>query len=319
MYKHLKLLLISGILIILSGCTNTIQYITPPKESLLVPKDKVRIIVERADAFILSGISHQLIDNGTVVGILGNGGVLKWERDLSNLHLIGKKYEGAYDIKIGSDAYGVIGGETYHFYIDLSELSPDAHKLKLRSGVTKTISKSSQIDINTTQKENFAEEIIQYESTNNLEGLKQFTEKYPQSALLIKDPLLRLTLIGPKEMKIGDILKHLKNGKSEIILISLIKQQEIPYTKFTIEEVEMLTKMGLSDLIIATIIDTTTQLLRDEKLQAEQERYLSIQQNTIPPQTPIIQKSQNESDTIMNEVSKEVTKQGIKFLLDQLF
>ena len=317
----MKTWILISLLILLNGCTATLQHVSLPNETLPVPQDKVRVIVERADAFILSGISHQIFDNGTTIGILGNGGVLKWDRDMSDLHLLGTKHEGAYDFKIESDEYGVIGGETYRFYIDLSDLSADAYKLKLRSGAIrppndhKPALSLSPSDTNITHKENLAEEVNRFESANDLEGLKNYTEAHPQAALLIQDPLLRLTLIGPKEMKIGDILKHLKNGKSEILLISLIKQQEIPYKKFTIEEIDTLTKMGLPESVIVAIIDTTTQLLRDEKLRTEQERYLLIQQK----QTPQMPPSSSGSDAIMNEVGKEVTKQGIKFLLDQLF
>lgn len=318
-------IIIGWSVIILTGCTSTVQYVPSPNEAFPPPKDQVRVIVERADAFILSGISHQLSDNNTAIGILGNGGVLKWDRDTSNLHLFGKKHEGAYDFPIESDPFSVVGGETYRFYIDLSDLSPDAHKLKLRSGVTRplntqpaaTIVPSQQND--TLTNDPYAEQVNRYETLNDLEGLKSYTEEHPPAAHLIKDPLIRLTFIGPKKMKIGDILKYLKEGKSETLLISLIKQQETPYKKFTIEEIDSLLQMGLPDTVIAAIIDTTTQLLRDEKLRTEQERYLLIHQNALKQQNVTSQPAQTGSDTIMNEVGKEVTKQGIKFILEQLF
>ena len=115
------------------------------------------------------------------------------------------------------------------------------------------------------------------------------------------------------------------SGKSELILLSMIKQQEVPYKKFTLQEIDLLVKMGLTDKVIAAMIDVTTSLLHDEKLRKQQEYYLEEQkkivaskQSTTTYQTTQNQMQQQPHDTT-EKVKNEVIKQGVGILLDQLF
>ncbi|MBI3874199.1 MAG: ankyrin repeat domain-containing protein, partial [Arcobacter sp.] len=58
----------------------------------------------------------------------------------------------------------------------------------------------------------------------DFEGLKLLTEKNPNYVNYISNDELRIMLTGPKGMKVGDIKKLLKNGKSDTIVVSLIKR-----------------------------------------------------------------------------------------------
>lgn len=176
----------------------------------------------------------------------------------------------------------------------------------------------------TLQQENLKKEVNTLETSKNYNGLKEYTDKYPNAVYYINDELLRLAMTGPKGLKVGDLREYIQNGKSELILLSMIKQQELPYKKFTLHEIDLLVQMGLTDKVISTMIDLTTNLLRDEKLQKQQEYYLQEQKNIAAKQPPVIyQTTQNQSQQQPNDaadkVKNEVIKQGVGILLDQLF
>ena len=167
------------------------------------------------------------------------------------------------------------------------------------------------------------QEVDKLLTANDYNGLKAYTEKNPNAVYYIKDEVMRLALTGPKGLKVGDIREYLQNGKSERILLSMIKQQEVPYKKFTLEEIDVLLDMGLTEEIVAALIDETTELLRNEKLKQQQDFYLAEQKKVAAqPQTVVYQNTQapqQEQNPVVNKVQDEVIKQGVGILLDQLF
>lgn len=167
------------------------------------------------------------------------------------------------------------------------------------------------------------QEVDKFLADNDYNGLKKYTDANPNAVYYIKDEVMRLALTGPKGLKVGDIREYLQNGKSELILISMIKQQEVPYKKFTLPEIDILLKMGLSENVIAALIDETTELLRNEKIRQQQEFYMAEQKKVAAqPQTVIYQNTQTEQpqqNQVVDKVTNEVIKQGVGILLDQLF
>ena len=69
---------------------------------------------------------------------------------------------------------------------------------------------------------------------NDYLGLKTYTNNHPTAAYFIKSKAMRLMFTGPKGMKVGDIRKLVKEGRSETIVVSLIKRVETPYKAFTL-------------------------------------------------------------------------------------
>ncbi|MDD2697194.1 MAG: ankyrin repeat domain-containing protein [Arcobacteraceae bacterium] len=157
----------------------------------------------------------------------------------------------------------------------------------------------------------------------DFEGLKLLTEQNPNSVNYIQNDELRLMLTGPKGMKVGDIKKLLNNGKSDTIVVSLIKRVQTPYKEYTIDEIDILSKMGLSDRVIAAMIDVTTELLKDDKKKKEQEKYLTEQKKISEQKTETKVIYQNngvqESNPVVDTLKNEATKQIGKMIFDRLF
>ena len=155
-------------------------------------------------------------------------------------------------------------------------------------------------------------------ASNDFHGLKGYTDENPNAAYFIQSRAMRLMFTGPKGMKVGDIRKLVKDGRSDTIVVSLIKRVNTPYKEFTLEEIDILSGMGLSDRVISSMIDVTTELLKDEERRKEQEFLLEkMAQNK--PATAVAAAGAGSQDSIGKSVGRELTKQGVKLLLDQLF
>lgn len=164
------------------------------------------------------------------------------------------------------------------------------------------------------------EEIVKnYLIKNDLKGLKTYTDTNPNAVYYINNKELRLALTGPKGLKVGDIQKLLKE-EDEVLVLSLIKRAKTPYKEYSLDEIKILKSMGLSSNIIASMIDVTTQLLRDTKLRNEQTFFLKEQRRIKKNRSNKKTVRNNSSNSIIeNEVSKELTNRGMKMLFDNLF
>lgn len=328
---YIKTALVVLSLFILTGCsTKTYQQKAKPTTQE-VSKDKVRVIINRASVFPGSACSHKVYDGNDYIGELGNGGSLIWDREPTPL-MIKALEEKAFCGTMYSKNYNVLAGQTYKFYTNMADFSKD--RLKLVSGQTANNTQNyaqannMQVQPVVVKKDisGYKQNIQKLEKEKKYDELKKFTEEHPETVLFISDPLLRLTLTGPKGMKVGDIIKLKKAGKSELIIVSLVKRVKTPYKEYSIEEIEALQKMGLSDKIIASMIDITTELLKDEQRKLEQQQLIAEQkrianQNRVSQQTQYNNTNNNQpqSNPIADKLTEEVTKQGVKMLLDHLF
>lgn len=320
---YIKSIALIFLLTVFTGCVSTTQQIKIPT-SHIVPANKARIIIERESMFAGSACSHKISDNNQYIGILGNDGVMKWDRDLSNFKITAKEAKG-FCGDFFSNVYNLKGGETYTFKMNM--MMSDKN-IKLASGQVRTnqeqqkIVKVKTIQAKELENEKHNQQVQKYLTVNDLTGLKKYTEQNPSAVNFIEDKSLRLALTGPKNMKVGDIRKLITDGKSELIIISLIKRVKTPYKEFSIEEIDTLISMGLSDTIIATMIDITTEITKDTKRRQEQENLVK-QQQTIRINQSTQQNTQtvqiDNSNPVVDKLGEEITKQGIKMLFDHLF
>ena len=175
--------------------------------------------------------------------------------------------------------------------------------------------------------EKMKKDVDAFIAKDDLEGLKKYADQNPQSVNFVPNATLRLALTGPKGMKVGDIRQLINKGKSETLIISLIKRAHVPYKEFTLDEIDILSKMGISDNIISAMVDVTTKLNDEAKAKEEQEAFLEAQQNiakqnaqpkvvyqNVPAQT-----QQQNNNGAMDKLQNELIKQGVSKLLDSLF
>ncbi|MCD6258286.1 MAG: ankyrin repeat domain-containing protein [Helicobacteraceae bacterium] len=176
----------------------------------------------------------------------------------------------------------------------------------------------------TVQKESEKEKVTQLIEEEKFEDLKVYTDSNPNAVYYIPQPELRLMFTGPKGLKVGDIAKMVERKRSEKIIIAMIRGVKTPYKEFSIDEIEILVEMGLSDDIIVAMVEVSTELFKDAKRKAEQEHYLKEQAKIAKEsqKTQVIYQGgvqQSSQGGVMDEVTQEVTKQGVKMLLDHLF
>ncbi len=78
--------IILGAGLLLWGCASTKQYVTRPVGSA-IPPDKARIFLSRTNVIGSYACPVEIKDNGTVIGILGPGGSLLWDRDEGSMRI----------------------------------------------------------------------------------------------------------------------------------------------------------------------------------------------------------------------------------------
>ena len=328
-FKNIYTSLIITVFILgFSGCgAFTQQYIPIPNTKELSNK-KSRIIMERSGRGTsgkqIASCEYEIKYNNTAVGTIAIGDKLVWDINAGNIVFSATKTTLCGGRNFSTKNYILKGGVTYTFLFKAGfDFNKGTIKL-LSNNEKKQIEKKGKIAI--VNKINVAKEeqktINNYISNKNFKGLKSYTDKHPNSVYYIHDSSIRLALTGPKGLKVGDIRKYIKNGKSELILISMIKQQEIPYKKFTMDEIDILLKMELSDRIISAMIDVTTKLYDNQRVRKQQEFFLN-EQKKIANQTIQNNYQNKKVDTqgnpIVNKIEDEVIQQGVKLLLDQLF
>ena len=169
---------------------------------------------------------------------------------------------------------------------------------------------------------------INYLANNgNFEKLKLLTETNPNLVYLISDKKLRLALTGPKGLKVGDIRQMIKKGRSNKLIISLIKRVNEPYKQFSLDEIDTLVEMGLNDDVISAMIDVTTEIFKDKKRKAEQEYYLQ-QQKKLLTQKPIIKERvkviyrdspTKTTNPVLDKIQDKLIEKATDKLIDSLF
>lgn len=219
------------------------------------------------------------------------------------------------------------GCVTKHQKFDLTALEENINSLDDKPVIKKQNSyqKQTALKSSVNSTDHIKNKIEKFIFDNNLKGLKDYTEEYPNAVYFIPDTELRLLLTGPKDMKIGDIKKYIEKGGSEKIIISMIKRVQSPYKEFSFNEVDLLLKMNLSENIISTMIDVTTELLKNEKKIKEEQYFLeqhkkiSNQNSKVIYKTNSSQQTTNQENPIMDKVQDKLIEKGTQMLFDKLF
>ncbi len=167
-------------------------------------------------------------------------------------------------------------------------------------------------------------------TNQDIEGLKKLINKNSAALEYIPNIKLKLALMGPDNLKVNDITKLIKKGMSEVLIIAQIKRVKTPYSEFNINEIEVLQQMGLSDNIIAEMINITTKINDKNRDKEEQNRYLAEQQrisksNNKKPRVIYRQAKTNnnskkqESNPLLEKATDKLLEAGAKKLFDHFF
>ena len=95
--------------------------------------------------------------------------------------------------------------------------------------------------------ENYKRFVMTYE-----DGLEFVPEKY------------RLALTGPEGLRVGDIAGFRKKGVGDNIIAAKIRSSKGRYKDFSFDEIDQLKTMGISEVTIEAMIESTSRVSRDE-------------------------------------------------------
>ena len=123
------------------------------------------------------------------------------------------------------------------------------------------------------------------------------------------------------------ILQYKKDGISDGILSSQIKSSNKAYDKYTLDEIKILMDYGLTEQLITTIIDATTQVEKENRqrqtkiqpVQLNQQNALQYQQREIQQNNLQQSNTNSQSNAVQDAISSEAGKAIVGELIKNLF
>jgi carboxyl-terminal processing protease len=96
------------------------------------------------------------------------------------------------------------------------------------------------------------------------EDYKKFVVAY-EDGLEFVPGKYRLGLTGPEGLRVGDIAGFRKKGVGDTIIAAKIRSSKGRYRDFSFDEIDQLKKMGLPEVVIEAMIESTSRVTRDEE------------------------------------------------------
>jgi len=96
--------------------------------------------------------------------------------------------------------------------------------------------------------------------------------------IALKIPKISLLLSGPEEMMVLKVLHYKKQGLGDAVLASKIKSLGKPYKDFSFDEILSLKKFGMTDVLLAAMLDATTAYKEKVQRQREQKIFIAKQE-----------------------------------------
>jgi hypothetical protein len=159
------------------------------------------------------------------------------------------------------------------------------------------------------------DEVIKIINGKSFGVVEKYIDDNPKHIKYVDDPLIKLKLIGQKNMRITDIKNLLNKEIDDSIVISVIKNVKEPYKEFTLTDVALLNKFGISNNIIKAMIDVT----KDIKANIDYDSGVNNDfKQELKNDNKVIQNDNNEN-AVVDSIKDEIVNQGMKQLFDNLF
>ena len=92
----------------------------------------------------------------------------------------------------------------------------------------------------------------------NIKAFMNYIKKNQKAYIYAKnDDSLALLFVGPKALTVGQVLSYKEEKIGELVLAAKIKGQKKPYKDFSFDEIRVLKKMGLTDRLLAAMLEAT--------------------------------------------------------------
>ncbi|WP_321468400.1 hypothetical protein [Halarcobacter sp.] len=161
------------------------------------------------------------------------------------------------------------------------------------------------LEVLKVEQEKIEEKINAYILNEDYKNLKELIDENPEYIKYIKNDAIRLSFVGPKGLRIGEISSFLQKGKSESLVISLINNNKKPYKQFSLDEIELLQSMGISDKVIEAMINVTSKYAKTGKISKSQNKNIK-RTNQVTTQSSRQSQQQSRDAEIATEVFQNI-------------
>jgi ankyrin repeat protein len=201
---------------------------------------------------------------------------------------------------------------------------PNSKEAKKASKLAKE--KLDKLNANPERKKEMLDKIIVFLKKKDVNGLLAFANANPDVVEFSRNqPEIYLLFTGPTELQVGKILQYKSKGISDAILASKIKSINKPYRKYSLDEIAVLTNLGLSETILIAMLDVTTEYEKESR-QKEAQEYLLRSQEKIAKEnktkTNTVYQNQNTNqnqNSVGNKVLETVAEKALEGLIRNLF
>jgi hypothetical protein len=175
--------------------------------------------------------------------------------------------------------------------------------------------KKESIKNNPQRQKEIKDEVVSYMSNKDMNGLIIYVNTNEDAMEYVQnDSQLYLLFTGPRELQVVKLLQYKKQGLSDSILSSQIRSQNKAYKKYSLDEIQKLINLGLSDKLLTTMIDVTTQVEKEKR--AELTKIQPIQTQNTVVNTQVMQAQQEQTSS--SNTSDMVMEKAGEVILDQL-
>lgn len=125
--------------------------------------------------------------------------------------------------------------------------------------VEKRIKKRTQeLFKNPHEREKLSEKLHALISSKHIKKFIDFINANEKANVFAKnDESLALLFVGPKGLSVGEVLSYKEENIGELVLAAKIKGQKKPYKDFSFDEIKILKKMGVTDRLLAAMLEVT--------------------------------------------------------------
>lgn len=200
-----------------------------------------------------------------------------------------------------------------------SKYAPTAKKLAQE--------KRAALKLNPQREKEILDKVMAYLEAKDIDGLLNYANDNEDVMEFVQNqPKIYLLFSGPKGLQVGKILQYKSRGLSENVLRSKIIANNKPYRNYSLDEIQIMMELGLTDTLLTAMLDVTTayekenrQYKAQQDMIKSQERISKQNQNTRAINVSQPSNTNANQNTIGDKVMDQAMEKGVEMLIKNLF
>lgn len=196
--------------------------------------------------------------------------------------------------------------------------------------------KRKSIRLDSKKEKEILDKVMVFLKRKDIDGLLNYANDNEDVMEFVHNqPKIYILFSGPKGLQIGKILQYKSRGLSDRVLASKIITNNQPYRNYSLDEMQTMMELGLSDKLLMTILDVTADYEKENRQYSAQKEMIKSQERLAKQkqqtQTVYVNEANNNSNqnnsgqnnstlnTVGNRVMDKAIEKGVESLIRNLF